>query len=72
MRRAGRQAEHQQRLRPVSCQQLRQFAVDGLIGDRKDVARQFDVVERRTAQSQQPRHQRLRRIEGRAGKRTET
>ena len=50
---------------------LRQFAIDRLVGHRKDVAGQLDIVEGRAAQPQQPRHQRLRRIVGRAGKRAE-
>ena len=41
------------------------------VGDGKDVADEFDVGERRAAQPRQPRHQRLRRIIRRAGKRAE-
>ena len=46
------EAEHQQRLRPMFRQQLRQFAIDRLVGHGKDVAGQFDVGESRTAQPQ--------------------
>ena len=45
MRGAAGEAEHQQRLRAVFCQRLRQFAVDRLVGHGKDVAGQFDVGE---------------------------
>ena len=71
VRRAGGEAEHQQRIRPMLRQQFRQFAIDGPVGHRKDVAGQLDIAERRTAQPQQARHQRLRRIIGRTGKRAE-
>ena len=37
----------------------------------ENVADQLDIAKGGTAQPQQPRHQRLCRIEGRAGKRTE-
>jgi hypothetical protein len=69
--RSGSQAEHQQRLRLLFRQQLPQFAIDRLIGNREDVSRQFDIVESRATQPQQPRHQRLRRIKGRTGKSSE-
>jgi hypothetical protein len=36
----------------------------------ENVADQLDIAKGGTAQPQQPSHQRLRRIEGRAGKRT--
>jgi len=69
--RAIGEAEHQQRLRPVLRKQLRQFAIHGLVGHRKNVTGEFDIAQGGTAQAQQPRHQRLRRIKGRAGKRAE-
>ena len=45
MRCARCKAEHQQRVGRVPPDQLRQFAIDGTIGDRKDVADAFAVGE---------------------------
>ena len=38
MARAGGEAEHQQRMRPVPRQKLRQFAIDRLVRHRKNMA----------------------------------
>ena len=71
MSRAVGKPEHQQRLRADFCDQLWQLAVDRIVGDVKDMARQFDVVERRTTELCQPLHQGHGRIVGRARKRAE-
>ena len=69
--RAG-EAEHQQRVRLVlSASASGNSRSTALVGHGKDVAGQFDIGEGRAAQPRQPRHQRLRRIIGRAGKRAE-
>src|SRR5215510_11095405 len=56
-------------MRPMPFQKLRQLAIDGRVGDVKDMAGQLDIVESGTAQLHEPRNQRPGRVIGRAGKR---
>jgi hypothetical protein len=66
------EAKHQDCMRAMSGDEFGKLPIDGRVGDVENVADQFDIAERGAAQPQQPRHQRRRRIERRAGKRAET
>ncbi len=70
-RRARGEAEHQQRIRTISRDQRRQFAIDRTVGHRKNVPDTLDIVERGTAQAQQPLDQLFGGVVWRAGKRPE-